>query len=140
MSSREALYRDKTLMVLSDMAKEFLYKGRNAMEIRSMSMDEFINLLPSRMRRSLRRGLTDDQRILLEKLRQRQPGEKPIKTHTRDMIILPEMIGHTLLVHSGEEFVEVRINEKMLGHYLGEFATTNKPVRHGRPGIGASRS
>jgi small subunit ribosomal protein S19 len=127
-------------MVLSDMAKEFLFKGRTAMEIRSMSMDEFINLLPSRMRRSLRRGLTDDQRILLEKLRQHQPGEKPIKTHTRDMIILPEMMGHTILVHNGEEFVEVRINEKMLGHYLGEFAITNKPVRHGRPGIGASRS
>jgi len=122
------------------MPKKFLFKGRTVEEIKSMSMDEFITLLPSRMRRSLRRGLTVNQRTLLEKLRQRQPDGKPLKTHVRDMIILPEMMGLILLVHNGEEFVEVRMNEKMLGHYLGEFAITNKPVRHGRPGIGASRS
>ena len=103
-----------------------------------MSMDEFINLLSSRMRRSLRRGLSNEQRIVLERLR--QDNGKPIKTHSRDMVVIPEMIGKTILIHSGQEFVEIRINEKMLGHYLGEFVITNKPVRHGKPGIGASRS
>jgi small subunit ribosomal protein S19 len=90
------------------------------------------------MRRSLRRGLSNEQRIILERLRQN--NEKPIKTHSRDMVVLPEMIGKSLFVHSGNEFIEVRVNEKMVGHYLGEFAITNKPVRHGKPGIGASRS
>ena len=122
------------------MPREFLYRGRTVDELRSMSMDDFIKLLPSRMRRSLRRGLSDQQRILLEKLRSSPPEGRPLKTHARDLIILPEMVGRTLLVHNGREFVEVRINEKMIGHYLGEFAITNKPVRHGRPGIGASRS
>ena len=122
------------------MPKEFLYRGRTIDELRTMSMDEFINLLPARIRRSLRRGLSDEQRILLEKLRSAHPSGKPLKTHARDLIILPEMVGHTLLVHNGREFVEVKITEKMVGHYLGEFAITNKPVRHGRPGIGASRS
>jgi len=103
-------------------------------------MDEFINLLPSRMRRSLRRGLSDAQRAVIEKLRSSPPEGKPIKTHVRDLIILPEMIGRTMLVYNGMEFVEVRIDEKKVGHYLGEFAITNRPVRHGRPGIGASRS
>jgi len=120
------------------MPKNFQYRGRSVDDLKAMSMDEFINLLPSRMRRSLRRGLSNEQRIILERLR--QEDGKPIKTHSRDMVVIPEMIGKSILVHSGQEFVEVRINEKMLGHYLGEFVITNKLVRHGKPGIGASRS
>lgn len=65
---------------------------------------------------------------------------KPIKTHCRDMVILPEMAGLTLLVHSGKEFSTVEIKPEMIGHYLGEFVITNKKVVHGTPGIGASRS
>ena len=122
------------------MPREFLYKGHNIDDLKSMSMDEFIRLLPSRKRRSLLRGLTNEQRVLLEKIRNTPPDSKPIKTHARDLIILPEMVGRILRVYNGAEFVEVRINEKMVGHYLGEYAITNKPVRHGRPGIGASRS
>jgi len=125
----------------ADMPKEYRFRGYTAEELKSMPMDDFINLLPSRMRRSLKRGLTEEQRRLLENIRtMKSRNEEPIKTHTRDMIILPEMIGTTLLVHSGKEFTEVNISEKMVGHYLGEFAITNKPVRHGKPGIGASRS
>jgi small subunit ribosomal protein S19 len=120
------------------MPKNFQYRGRSVDELKAMSMDEFINLLPSRMRRSLRRGLSNEQKIVLERLR--SDDGKPIKTHARDMVVLPEMVGKIILVHSGQEFVEVRINEKMLGHYLGEFVITNKLVRHGKPGIGASRS
>lgn len=108
-------------------------------------MDEFINLLPARQRRSLQRGLTSEQRILLEKIREAQEAVKEgedvtIKTHVRDMIILPEMVGMTISVHNGKEFIPVKIKPEMIGHYLGEFAITNKPVRHGTPGIGASRS
>jgi small subunit ribosomal protein S19 len=108
-------------------------------------MDEFINLLPSRQRRSLQRGLTPEQRILLEKLReakeaQKQGKEVNLKTHVRDLIILPEMVGIKIQIHNGKEFVNVEIKPEMIGHYLGEFAITNKPVRHGTPGIGASRS
>jgi small subunit ribosomal protein S19 len=110
-----------------------------------MSMDEFINLLPSRQRRSLLRGLTPEQRILLEKTREakemRKKGEEvTVKTHVRDMIILPEMVGMRIHVHNGKEFLPVEIKPEMIGHYLGEFAVTNRPVRHGTPGIGASRS
>jgi small subunit ribosomal protein S19 len=65
---------------------------------------------------------------------------KPIKTHCRDMVILPEMAGLSLMVHSGKEFTAVDIKPEMIGHYLGEFVITNKKVVHGTPGIGASRS
>jgi small subunit ribosomal protein S19 len=127
------------------MPKEFMYRGYSLESLLNMSMDEFISLLPSRQRRSLLRGLTPEQRILLEKTREakeaQEKGEEvSVKTHVRDMIILPEMVGMQIHVHNGKEFLRVDIKPEMIGHYLGEFAITNKPVRHGTPGIGASRS
>ena len=127
------------------MPREFAYRGYTLNQLQGMSMDEFINLLPSRQRRSLHRGLTPEQRILLEKIRKakellRKGSSKTVKTHVRDIIILPEMVGTTILVHNGKDFISVEIKPEMIGHYLGEFAVTNKPVKHGTPGIGASRS
>ena len=127
------------------MPKEFRYKGYTLEELQRMPMDEFIKLLPARQRRSLLRGLTEAQRILLEKIRKAKKAVKEgkkvvIKTHVRDMIILPEMVGLTIHVYNGKEFVPVEIKPEMIGHYLGEFAITCKPVKHGAPGIGASRS
>lgn len=122
-----------------------MYRGHSLDSLLAMSMDEFITLLPSRQRRSLLRGLTPEQRIFLEKLRAtqetvRKGKEVTLKTHVRDMIILPEMIGVKVMVHNGKEFVPLEIKPEMIGHLLGEFAISNKPVRHGTPGIGASRS
>jgi len=127
------------------MPKEFTYRGFTLEQLQSMSMDEFITLLPSRQRRSLQRGLPPEHRILLENVRKakeamRKGANMTIKTHVRDMVILPEMVGLTIHVHNGKEFVPVEIKPEMIGHYLGEFAITNKPVKHGTPGIGASRS
>jgi small subunit ribosomal protein S19 len=122
------------------MPREYLYKGRNEEELKALSMDEFIGLLPSRMRRSLSRGISDKQRILIEKVRAWTPDKKPVRTHSRDIVILPEMVGKIIHVFNGIEFIEVRVDLKKVGHYLGEYAITNRPVRHGRPGIGASRS
>ena len=127
------------------MPKDFMYRGHGLDSLLAMSMDEFINLLPSRQRRSLQRGLTPEQRILLEKLREAREAikagkEVTLKTHVRDLIIMPEMLGVKILIHNGKEFLPVDIKPEMIGHYLGEFAITNKPVRHGTPGIGASRS
>jgi small subunit ribosomal protein S19 len=125
--------------------KEFTYRGHTIEELQGMSMDEFIKLLPSRQRRSLQRGLNAGQRTLLENIRRAQKGQNEVekvvtKTHARDMIILPEMVGATILIHNGKDFTPVEIVPEMIGCYLGEFAITNKPVRHGSPGIGASRS
>ncbi|MDH5439076.1 MAG: 30S ribosomal protein S19 [Candidatus Bathyarchaeota archaeon] len=126
------------------MPREFKYRGYTYESLQKISMDDFIRLLPARQRRSLQRGLTIEQRKLLEKIRsvKESDGDKNevIKSHARDMIILPEMVGVTLLVHNGKEFVRLEVKPEMIGHYLGEFAITNKPVRHGTPGIGASRS
>ena len=97
------------------MPKEFMYRGLTLNQLQSMSMDEFINLLPSRQRRSLRRGLQPEQRILLEKVRRSMDelgkgGSRAVKTHVRNMIILPEMVGMAIHVHNGKEFVNVEID------------------------------
>ena len=127
------------------MPREFTYRGYTLKELQGISMDEFIRLLPSRQRRSLQRGLTTEQRILLKNIRIAKRGltgenKVTVKTHARDMIILPEMVGVTIQVHNGNGFTAVEIKPEMVGHYLGEFSVTNKPVKHGSPGIGASRS
>jgi len=117
--------------------KEFTYYGKRLDELKKMSLNEFAEIAPSRARRSLRRGLTEQHKILLKKIRAK---EDDIKTHCRNMVILPEMIGITIRVYNGKEFVKIVIQEDMLGHYLGEFTLTRKGVKHSAPGIGATRS
>ena len=117
--------------------KEFAYKGKTIEELSNLSLNELALLFPSRQRRILKRGFTEQQKILLKKIRS---NEKNIKTHCRDMIILPEMIGKTIKVHQGKELAVVNIEPDMIGHCLGEFALTRKRIEHSAPGIGATRS
>ncbi|NPA47618.1 MAG: 30S ribosomal protein S19 [Thermococci archaeon] len=122
--------------------REFKYRGYRLEDLLNMSLEDFSKLLPSRQRRSLRRGLSPEQKKLLRKIRLARRGKysKPIRTHSRDMVVLPEMVGMTIYVHNGKEFVPVQIKPEMIGHYLGEFALTRKIVQHGSPGVGATRS
>jgi len=124
------------------MPKEFRYRGYTIDQLNGMSTEAILQLLPSRARRSLNRGISDDKRKLLEDVRSQKDGklEGQIKTHARDMIVLPVMVGATVGVYTGKEFLSIQIKPEMIGHYLGEYAITNKKVVHGTPGIGASRS
>jgi len=118
--------------------KIFTYRGKTLEEMKKMTLEEFARLLPARERRSLlKRGLTEQQKILLKKLRS---GKEFVKTHVRDMIIIPEMVGKKIGVYNGKEFVPVEIKPEMIGHRLGEFAPTRKRVKHSSPGVGATRS
>ena len=124
------------------MPKEFKYRGRTMEQLQVMSIESFLALLPSRQRRSLNRGISEEKRKLLEEIRHAKDSKKEvtIKTHARDTIILPSMLGMKIHVYNGKEFAAVDIKPEMVGHFLGEFAITNKKVVHGTPGIGASRS
>lgn len=117
--------------------KEFKFRGKSLQELKAMSIQEFILLIPAKERRHVKRGFTHTEKKLLEKIREGKPN---VETHCRDMIILPEMVGKTVKVHSGKEFSPVFITEDMLGHRLGEFAMTRGTVKHGAAGIGATRS
>lgn len=124
---------------------QFQYRGYTLDELKKMNMDQFIQLLPARARRSLRRGLPPRQKKLLERLRRAYRAKKRGKdlitrTHVRDMIIFPEMVGLKIGIYNGKEFEIVDILPDMIGHYLGEFSLTRRRVQHGSPGIGATRS
>lgn len=122
--------------------KIFSYHGKKIEEIQKMDLKEFAKLVPARQRRSLLRGFTDSQKKLLEKIKKTKEGKykKIIKTHCRDMIIIPEMVGIQIFIHRGKEFVPVLITDEMLGHYLGEMTLTRKRIAHSAPGVGATKS
>ncbi|MBD3189802.1 MAG: 30S ribosomal protein S19 [Candidatus Heimdallarchaeota archaeon] len=125
--------------------------GMSLEELQNLSMDEFIKLLPSRKRRSLsrpsywtpkRKKLLEDIREQVRKIKESEGKKrvKPVRTHLRDMIILPEMVFAVVAVHNGREFVEFEIEPDMIGHIFGEFNLTTQMVRHGTPGMGATKS
>ncbi|MBI2141214.1 30S ribosomal protein S19 [Candidatus Woesearchaeota archaeon] len=116
--------------------KEFTYRGKGIDELKGMSLKEFAALLPSRQRRTLLRGLSEQNKKLLEDIK----VKSNVKTHCRDMIIIPEIVGKSVKIYTGKEWVQVLIAAEMLGHYLGEFVQTRKKVVHSAPGIGATRA
>ncbi len=122
------------------MVKKFMYRGKSIEELEAMTLEELTVLLPARQRRALRRGLTKQQKKLLKSVRHWKGKDKLIKTHVRDMIILPEMVGAKLGIYNGKEWQTVILIPEMVGHYIGEFAMTRKPVKHSAPGLGATRS
>jgi small subunit ribosomal protein S19 len=122
---------------------EFTYRGHTLDELQAMSADEVAELLPARQRRTIERGLSRQHRQLLETAREADPEETandPIRTHLRDMPVLPSFVGLTFAVYTGQEFERVEIQPEMIGHYLGEFQLTRSSVEHGQAGIGATRS
>ena len=116
--------------------KEFSYRGFSLEQLKGMSTEDVVRLLPARARRSFKRGLNEEQRKAMDRIR----AEDYVKTHRRDVIILPDFVGKKVGVHMGNAFKDVEIKAEMIGHYLGEFALTRKSVKHSGPGVGATRS
>ncbi|MDD1724477.1 MAG: 30S ribosomal protein S19 [Methanospirillum sp.] len=117
--------------------EEFTYHGYKIDELRAMSLQDMIPVMPARARRKVLRGWTLGEEKLLSDIKKQ---ESRIRTHQRDMIILPEMIGKELEIHNGKDFVKVELQPESVFHYLGEFALTRRKVAHGSAGIGATRS
>ncbi len=123
------------------MVKKFTYRGLTNEELDGLSLESMLKLFPARVRRSLTRGISENKRKLVDQIKTSKTEKNiTIRTHYRDLIILPSMIGTTVNVFSGKEFVPVTIITEMVGHYLGEYVITNKRVSHGAPGVGSSRS
>jgi len=116
--------------------KVFTYRGKTLDELQTLSRDELADLFDSRARRTIKRGYPEEWKIAETKI----IAKDKVKTHVRELIILPRMVGKSVMVHNGKQFVEVRIQEEMIGHRLGEFALTRNNVRHSNPGVGATKS
>lgn len=117
---------------------EFKYKGKTEEELKKMPVKEFMEIVPARIRRTLKKGLTPNQKKLLQRVK--EDPDKFHRTNSRDMVIIPELIGAKLGIHNGKDYVNVEIKAEMLGHKLGEFVLTRKEVKHSAPGFGATRS
>ncbi|XP_065333579.1 small ribosomal subunit protein uS19 [Cloeon dipterum] len=126
--------------------RKYTYRGVDLDQLLDMPAEQLMELMHCRARRRNSRGLKRKPMALIKKLRKAKKeapaNEKPevVKTHLRNMIVLPEMVGSIVGVYNGKTFNQVEIKPEMIGHYLGEFSVTYKPVKHGRPGIGATHS
>ena len=116
--------------------EEFTYRGYKIDELKAMGLSELIPLMPARARRKFNRGLNRGEETLLAKIR---GGDEKVRTHLREMIVMPEMVGKSIEIYNGKEFVKVEFQPETVFHYLGEFALTRKRVTHGSAGIGATR-
>ena len=118
------------------MAKKFTYRGREIEELQKMSLAQFAELLPSRERRTLKRGFTDTQQKFMDKL---NSEKNKIKTHCRELVIVPLMVGKTISIHRGNKYDDVLIMPEMLGLRLGDMAMTRIRGKHSAPGICATK-
>jgi len=119
--------------------KEFTYRGKTLDELKELDIREFAKLLKSNERRTIMRQYDKLQKFI-SRCNKKLGKTKLIRTHQRDLIIIPQLVGLRVSVHDGRTFVPVDINGEMIGHRLGEFAVTRTRVKHGAAGIGATKS
>lgn len=119
--------------------KEFTYRGKPLEELKQMDTREFAKLLKSNEKRTVLRQSDEIQNFILRCNKKIQKN-KSIRTHYRDLVIVPKMIGLKIFVYNGKSFNQVEIEKEMLGHRLGEFSATRTKVKHGSAGVGATRS
>jgi small subunit ribosomal protein S19 len=100
-----------------------------------------LKYLPSRARRSLTRMNDANYAEMNQKFLTRiNKTEGTIRTHRRDLVVLPTFVGKTIAIHNGSGFIPIEIKPEMIGHYFGEFAMTRGSVTHSGPGVGATKS
>jgi small subunit ribosomal protein S19 len=127
--------------------KQFTYRGHSLEELQAMplypveeSADDLsvVSLLSARARRTLGRGISTDNEHLRNRVK--TANGRPVRTHRRDMLILPEFVNTSIHIHNGQGYTPVDIKPEMIGHYLGEYAITRRGVTHSGPGVGATKS
>lgn len=129
--------RKKASAIQARRKREFLYRGLTIEELKELPFDEVLELMPSRARRTFLRGLNEEQEKVFDAL---QTSEGVVRTHRRDLPIIPAFVGRTVAVYDGKEFREFEIRPEMIGCFLGEFVVNRKAPQHSGPGVGATRS
>lgn len=123
---------------MTEEKKQFKYRGKTVDELKQMDIREFAKIIPSRKKRTIMRNYQEIEKFI-ERAKQKRKKNKAIKTHKRDIIIVPEMIGWKISVYNGREFVPINIINEMLGHTIGEFSLTRARIKHGKTGVGATK-
>ena len=120
-------------------SKDVLYRGKSLEELKKLDVRESAKYLPARSRRSVLRHFDQVERFI-KRCEAQIAVNKKIRTHLRDMVVVPQLVGLSIHVYSGRTFQEVKITHLMIGHRLGEFVLTRQKVVHGKAGIGATKS
>ena len=118
--------------------KEFTYKGKTVEELKVLDVREFAKFLKSRQRRTVLRNFQEIDKFV-NRAKEKTTKDKKIRTHQRDLIVVPEMVGMKIQIHNGNKFVPVEIIGEMLGHTFGEFALTRAKIKHSKAGVGATK-
>ncbi|PIU22325.1 MAG: 30S ribosomal protein S19 [Candidatus Diapherotrites archaeon CG08_land_8_20_14_0_20_30_16] len=124
------------------MVKDFMFRGLTWDELLKANQSTLEKAMNARARRSLKRSKFLDKKIkraIVDNLQGKAP-EKPVKTHKRDILITPDMVGLKFAVYDGKAFQTIGITKEMVGFPLGEFVETRKRPKHSKAGIGATRS
>ena len=121
-----------------DKKKEFTYKGMGVEELKKLDVREFAKHVKSRQRRTILRNFQVIEDFL-NRSKTKQERGKRIKTHKRDLVVVPEMVGMNISVYNGNNFVPINVTGEMLGHKLGEFAPTRARIKHSKAGVGATK-
>ena len=119
--------------------KEFMLRGMSLGQLQALSLDDLAKILPSRARRTIKRGFTEETRRFFERFSEHAP-DSPLRTHCRDAMVLPVHVGRRVAIYNGKEFKEIEVRPEMIGHFYGEFALTRRFEKHSGPGVGATRS
>jgi small subunit ribosomal protein S19 len=119
--------------------KELTYRGYGIEDLKKMDIREFAKLLKSNERRTVLRQYGELEKFI-SRSHKKILKNKPIKTHSRHLIVVPNMVGFRINIHNGNTFVSIDLTIDMLGHRLGEFSVTRTKVKHGAAGIGATKS
>jgi len=107
-------------------------------ELKALDVREFAKYLKARQRRTVLRQFQDIEKFV-SRAKEKISKEKKLKTHKRDLVIVPGMVGMKIQIYDGHSFIPTEITGDMLGHRFGEFAVTRKKVSHGEAGIGATK-
>ena len=118
--------------------KEFKFRGKTLEELQALEVREFAQFLKSRQRRAALRQFHEIEKFLA-RANKKISRNKQIKTHSRELVVVPRMVGMKIHVYTGKAFEPIEINENMLGHRFGEFAQTRTRVKHGSAGVGATK-
>jgi len=118
--------------------KQFTFRGKSIEELKTLDVREFAKHVKSRTRRAVLRQFQVIEDFVT-RAKKKVEKNKPIKTHKRGLIIVPQMVGMRIQIYNGHEFVPVEIVNQMLGHRFGEFSPTRGKVKHGTAGIGSTK-
>jgi len=120
-------------------SKEVFYRGQSLDSLKKLDVRETAKYLPSRARRSVLRHFQIIENFI-KRCEQSVATKKKIRTHLRDIVIVPKLVGLAIGVYNGKTFNDVHITHEMISHRLGEFSPTRQRVAHSAAGIGATKS